>query len=81
LESDVRSEIVNICSGKTISVAAILAEMNNIAGYEIEVELQKDLLRKNDIARLRGSNKKLQALIGVAPSIPIQETLRRMYEA
>ena len=33
-----RSEVVNICSGRTISVAAIVAEMNKIAGYAIEVE-------------------------------------------
>lgn len=81
LEGDVRSEVVNICSGKTTSVAAIIAAMNNIAGYEINVELQHDLLRKNDISRLVGSNQKLRNLIGFAPSRPIQETLQRMYTA
>lgn len=81
LESDVRSEVVNICSGESISVAAIVAEMNRIAGYEIKVELQQDLIRTNDISRLVGNNQKLQALIGFAPSTPIRETLRRMYEA
>jgi len=81
LESDIRSEIVNICSGTTISIAGILAEMNSIAGYEIKAELQQDLLRKNDITRLVGTNRKLKQLIGFAPSIPIRETLRRMYTA
>ena len=81
LESDIRSEIVNICSGTTISIAGILAEMNSIAGYEIKAELQPDLLRKNDITRLVGTNRKLKQLIGFAPSIPIRETLRRMYTA
>ncbi len=80
LESDVRSEVVNICSGKSISVAAIIAEMNRIAGYEIKVELQQDLLRKNEINRLVGDNRKLKTLIGFAPATPIGETLRRMYE-
>jgi nucleoside-diphosphate-sugar epimerase len=81
LESDARSEVVNICSGKPISVAAIVAEMNKIAGYEIKVEIQQDLLRKNDIKRLIGSNQKLQSLTGFVPSIPIRETLQRMYSA
>jgi GDP-6-deoxy-D-talose 4-dehydrogenase len=81
LESDVRSEVVNICSGKAVSVAAIVQEMNSIAGYHIEVELQQDLIRTNDIHRLVGSNRKLQDLIGFAPSRPIKETLRRMYGA
>ena len=81
LESNVRSEVVNICSGKTISVAAIVAEMNNIAGYEIKVELEQALLRSNDISRLVGSNDKLRRLIGFAPSRPLRDTLQRMYHA
>jgi nucleoside-diphosphate-sugar epimerase len=81
LESDVRSEVVNICSGKPVSVAAIVAEMNSIAGYEIKVETQQELLRKNDIHRLIGNNQKLRRLTGFAPSIGIRETLQRMYDA
>ncbi len=79
LESDARSEIVNICSGKTISVAAIVAEMNRIARYEIKVETQRELLRTNDINRLVGSNRKLRTLTGFTPATPIQQTLQRMY--
>ena len=74
-----RSEVVNICRGETISVAAILAEMNHIAGYSIKVELEPSLMRRNDISRLVGSNQKLRSLTGFAPSRPIQDTLRRMY--
>ena len=81
LDRDIRSEVVNICSGKTVSVADIVAEMNRIAGYQIKVELQSELLRKNDITRLVGSNLKLHRLIGFAPSISIRETLERMYYA
>jgi nucleoside-diphosphate-sugar epimerase len=81
LESDARSEIVNICSGKTVSVAAIVAEMNRIAGYEIKVETQPALLRKNDINRLVGNNQKLRRLTGFAPSTGIRETLLKMYAA
>jgi GDP-6-deoxy-D-talose 4-dehydrogenase len=81
LESDARSEIVNICSGRTISIANILEEMNAIAGYSLEVEADPSLFRQNDIARLVGSNRKLRELTGFAPSIPIQQTLRRMYLA
>ena len=81
LEGNASSEIVNICSGKTISVANILEEMNAIAGYNIEVASDPSLFRKNDIARLVGSNRKLRALTGFAPNVPIQQTLRRMYLA
>ena len=79
LESSVRSEIVNICSGKTVSIASIIAEMNAIAGYELEVEADPSLFRRNELPRLWGSNRKLRELTGFAPGKPIQETLRRMY--
>jgi nucleoside-diphosphate-sugar epimerase len=79
LDSDVRSEVVNICSGRTVSLEEILRSMDEIAGYKIQVEVDKGLLRTNDIARLVGSNKKLLTLTGFAPNRPLQETLRRMY--
>ncbi len=79
LENGVRSEVVNICSGRTVSIASIVTEMNAIAGYTMEVEADSSLLRRNELARLRGSNRKLKQLTGFFPSRPIQETLRRMY--
>ncbi len=81
LQSDVRSETVNICRGSTVSVASILSEMNSIAGYEIKVEVQPELVRKNDIRRLVGSNQKLKSLTGFAPATPIRDILKRMYAA
>lgn len=79
LEADVRSEVVNICSGRTTSIASIITEMNAIAGYAMEVEVESGLLRRNDIARLVGSNRKLWELTGFAPDTPMHDTLRRMY--
>ena len=81
LESDAHSEVANICRGSTVSVAGIIDEMNSIAGYEIKIESQADLVRRNDISRLLGSNQKLRQLTGFAPSTPIRETLRKMYAA
>ena len=80
LNSDVRSEIVNICTGKTVSVSQIIADLNRIAGYEIHVEIDPDLVRSADILRLVGSNEKLARLTGFTPRRPFSETLRRMYE-
>lgn len=79
MRSDARSEIVNICRGQTISVAEIVAEMNALAGYTMQVEVQPELLRKTDIHRLVGDNSKLRRLTGFAPGTPIQTTLKRMY--
>jgi nucleoside-diphosphate-sugar epimerase len=79
IESDVRSQIVNICTGRTVSVAGILASMKEIAGYEIHVQQDQELMRSSEISRLVGSNRKLLQLTGFVPCTFIQKTLKRMY--
>ena len=80
-QSDVRSEIVNVCSGKAISLHAVLSMMNDLAGYEIEVVVNKEFVREHDIRQLAGDNSKLKRLIGFAPSTAFFDTLKRMYDA
>ncbi len=79
LESDAHSEIVNICSGTSISLRDVLSRMSALAGYEIEVKLNPELVRENEIHRLVGSNAKLKRLVGFVPSTPFAETLQRMF--
>jgi nucleoside-diphosphate-sugar epimerase len=79
LDSDVRSEIVNICRGEVISLREIIAIMNRLAGYEIEVKVNPAFVRSSEIARLQGDNTKLKRLIGTVPAIPLVETLEWMF--
>lgn len=79
LSSSVDSQIVNICTGRSVTVAEIIAMMNEIAGYEICVESQSNLVRANEIQRLLGSNEKLRSMIGFVPVTPLRQTLQRMY--
>src|ERR1039457_1632053 len=60
LESDVRSEIVNICSGQGIALLDVVRVMNQLAGYEIEVRVNPEFVRTNEVPRLVGSNTKLR---------------------
>jgi GDP-6-deoxy-D-talose 4-dehydrogenase len=55
--------------------------MNQIAGYEIEVRVNPELVRANEVPRLVGSNAKLRNLVQMPEPRPFSETLRRMYEA
>lgn len=80
LESDIHSEIVNVCAGRAISVDEVISYMNHIARYTIEVHHQPDLMRSSEIKRLVGSSEKLRRLTGFAACRPFQETLRRMYD-
>ena len=81
LESDARSEIVNICSGRAIALLEIIEMMNDIAGYKIEVRINPEFIRENDVPRLVGNPTKLRSLVETPPPRPFAETLRRMYKA
>lgn len=72
-------EAINICSGTAHSLQDVLAMMERIAGYAIEVRVNPAFVRANEVKRLVGSNARLRELTGFAPSIPLEETLHWMY--
>ncbi len=80
LESDVSSEVVNICSGRGLRLLDVIEIMNEIAGYKITVKVNPDFVRKDEIKSLTGSSKKLFHLIGNVSQQPFQNTLQNMYE-
>jgi GDP-6-deoxy-D-talose 4-dehydrogenase len=80
LESNVRSEIVNLCSGRGTALLEVIHTMNELAGYEIEVRVNPQFVRANEVPRLVGSNAKLRSLVQLPEPRPFSETLRRMYE-
>lgn len=80
LESPLRGEVVNVCSGVSHSLRAVLDHMAQIAGYEIGIDVNAALVRANEIPRLVGSNARLHAAIGGQSYRAIGETLRWMYD-
>lgn len=80
LESEAHSEIVNLCSGQVTSLQAIISMMEEVAGYKIQVQVNPDFVRTNEIKVLGGDNSKLTMLTGSAPSIPLKQTLIDMYQ-
>ncbi|WP_240481819.1 GDP-mannose 4,6-dehydratase [Dechloromonas denitrificans] len=72
-------DVFNVCSGKAYSLKDVLAMMAEIAGYEIEVRVNPTFVRANDVKRLQGSARKLEACIGGIECIPLSETLAWMY--
>ena len=79
LESDITGETVNLCTGRGIALLDVIKIMNEIAGYEIEVLVNPAFVRLNEIKRLVGSSKKLEAMIGEIPLQPFRNTLEMMY--
>ena len=75
------SEVVNIASNRGIKLLDVIDSMNQIAGYKIEVKTNPKFIRKNEIKRLTGSNKKLFEMIGDIKQQPFKYTLKEMYES
>lgn len=81
LKSDAQSEIFNLCSGNAISLMDIIALMDSVAGYKIDVRVNPAFVRANEIKRLVGSTKKLEKAIGAIKPVSFKQTLQTMYEA
>ncbi len=77
---EVKNQIVNICTGKAISLREVLKTFEEIFGYEIKVVRNEKFIRKNEIKVLKGSPKKLFSLIKKPKIYSLKETLREIIE-
>lgn len=81
LLSDVRSEVVNLCSGVGTSLRQVLLELKRISGHDVSIKIDSSLIRSNEVPVLIGSRRKLQDLIDCPKPRPLSETLSWMYQA
>ena len=81
LEASPAGEIFNVCSGEAVSLQQVMELMAGIAGYEMRVRVNPAFVRENEVKRLRGSNAHLRDRIGEPKGIPLEDTLRWMYQA
>jgi nucleoside-diphosphate-sugar epimerase len=74
-------EVVNLCTGVGTSLRELLAILQGIAGYEIEIVSAEEFTRKDEVWKLLGSREKLDRLLGhPLHYAPLDETLRRMFD-
>ncbi|MCK0161188.1 GDP-mannose 4,6-dehydratase [Allomuricauda sp. F6463D] len=80
LNSDFKSNVVNIASGKTYSINDVLSIMTDLSSHQLNVEVDNNFVRKNEIKELKGSSVKLYTIIGETDSIfSLKDTLAEMY--
>lgn len=80
-EPNAIGETYNVCSGKAVSLHELLQMVFRLSGHQFEVRTSAAFLRATEVRVLQGSKAKLEALIGVLPSISLEETLRWMIES
>jgi len=70
---------INLCSGNLTSLRNIIDELNDIAGYEINVKVNPSFVRANEIKVLCGDNQLLKSIVNIKESNSLSETLRWMF--
>ena len=70
----------NICSGQAVSLRSVLEIVARLAGYEMEVRVNPDFVRSNEVRSLCGSAAKIESVIGPLHHVPLEETLNWMIQ-
>jgi len=78
LEKAPLSEIFNICSGRTHALRQVINICNDLCGYEIEVKVNPEFVRDNEVKSLCGDDSKLLCLDPSWENYEIKDTLRWM---
>src|SRR6267378_761455 len=68
-------EVYNVCSGKEVSMGAVLGQLIERAKIDIRIEKDKSLVRDAEQTRLCGSYSKLNKETGWEPRVPLEKTL------
>jgi nucleoside-diphosphate-sugar epimerase len=71
-------EVYNICTGKPVTLKAVLALLSQITGHQLQVKVNPAFVRNNEIHRLCGFPAKLENCIGRFSYPTLEETLQWM---
>jgi nucleoside-diphosphate-sugar epimerase len=74
-------ETVNICSGRATELGQIIDMCKAITGHDLEVAVNPNFVRSDEIKTLNGDRSHLDALIGSSERHSLEDTLRWMLSA
>lgn len=76
-----RGETYNICSGQTHTLGHVIDVLTELTGHHIQVRVNPDFVRANEIHRLCGNPDKLIQTLGTLPAVTLRDTLQSMLMA
>ncbi|MGH9165480.1 MAG: GDP-mannose 4,6-dehydratase, partial [Acidimicrobiales bacterium] len=74
-------EVYNVCSGRDVAVEEVLRRLLVLAGLEVAVRPDPDLVRAVDVPVLVGDGSKLRAATGWEPTVALDATLAAVLES
>jgi nucleoside-diphosphate-sugar epimerase len=72
-------KVFNLCSGVGHSLTEIIELTSVLAGYQINIKVNPDFVRENEVKRLIGSSEILDGEIGAYTKYSLKDTLAWMY--
>jgi GDP-D-mannose dehydratase len=78
LKQGIPGQTYNICSGRPVSLRSVIEALKIITGHDLQIKINPEFVRANEVRRLCGSPVKLEACIGKLQHPPLEETLRWM---
>ena len=78
LETQSTAPAYNICSGTPTSLLTVIEMLNNLAGYEMQVSVNPDFVRSDEIKTLYGSSALLESTVGSYRQYLLNDTLEWM---
>ncbi len=73
-------EIFNLCSGEATALETCIGIASEITGHDIEVKVNPEFVRENEVTILRGSREKFDGVIGRSRRYKFRETLEWMLQ-
>ncbi|ABE49540.1 GDP-mannose 4,6-dehydratase [Methylobacillus flagellatus] len=80
LDKAVPGEVFNICSGAPVTLRAVIGMLRELTAHDIEVKVNPQFVRNNEIKTLCGDPSKLFRTIGEGRLVPLALTLKIMLE-
>jgi GDP-4-dehydro-6-deoxy-D-mannose reductase len=68
-------ELYNVCSGTDVAMSEIVARLLELAGADLALQTDPELVRPVDVPVLRGDASRLVSVTGWQPAVPLEVTL------
>jgi len=74
-------EVYNVCSGRDVAIEALVRRMLVLAGADLRLEPDPELLRPADVPVLRGDRSRLCNATAWEPEVSLDDTLRAVLDS
>jgi len=74
-------ETLNVCTGQTYSLKEVITLCEKLTGHKIEIKVNPEFVRENEVRELKGDNSRLRKLVDNFDLYTFEETLSWMLEA